>query len=172
MSSVTQQAEGAQPVVVPRDLFVYGWRDVPAIAPDGTTDFVQVPLTLEDVLHPQFWDVIVESTLHDLVRDYLADVFRARTYHDPSALVVSDVGIFWDDPALKHHSPDVTAIFGVRDRDKPRSSFQVAAEGTRPRVLVEIVSPNTRVNDVQTKFVHYHRARVPYYVILDRLSDD
>jgi colicin import membrane protein len=85
--------------------------------------------------------------------------------------VISDTGVYWDDPALRHLVPDVGAIFGVRNRDVNRKSFNVAAEGTRPRVMVEIVSPDTRENDVEKKFVAYHRARVPVYVIVDRLTD-
>jgi Uma2 family endonuclease len=140
--------------------------------PDGTTELVQVPLTLEDVLHPQFGDFIVESTLHDLVRDYLADVFRARTYADPTALVLSDTGVYWDDPDLKHHCPDVALVFGVKDRDANRNSFRVSEEKTRPRLIVEIVSPDTRDNDVEKKVRHYHRARVAHYVIVDRVRQD
>src|SRR5262249_2656404 len=38
----------------------------------------------------------------------------------------------------------------------------------RPRLIVELVSPNTRVNDVETKVDHYHQVEIPAYVIADR----
>jgi Uma2 family endonuclease len=172
MSTATQQTGSTNPPLAPPDEFPYGWREVPVTLPDGTQDFVRMPLTLEDVLHPEYGDVIPVSSLHDLVRTYLASVFRARTDHDPTALVLSDVLVYWDDPALKHHGPDVAAIFGVRDRDAYRKSFFVAKERARPRTIVEIVSPDTRKNDVETKFVQYHLAKVLYYVILDRKKDN
>jgi colicin import membrane protein len=172
MSTAMQQTGSSKAASAPADPFLYGWRDVPTTRPDGTVDFVRVPLTLEDVLHPEYGDVIPVSTLHDLVRTYLSSVFRARTHHDPNALVISDVFVYWDDPELKHHGPDIAAIFGVRDRDAYRRSFFVAEEGVRPRLIVEVVSPDTRVNDVETKFVQYHLARVPIYVVLDRKKDN
>ena len=38
-------------------------------------------------------------------------------------------------------------------------------EGVRPRLIIEVSSPDSRVNDVVTKVDHYYRAGVPYYVI-------
>lgn len=147
------------------DPFRYGWRDVPR---HGSAETVRIPLTLEDVLHPQRGDVIVESSLHDLMRAYLADVFRARTAHDPTALVLSNVGIYWDDEDLKHHSPDDAVIFGVREQKFNWTSFNVAEEKVRPTCLVEIVSPSTRSNDVEIKLHQYHLAQVPIYIIVDQ----
>src|SRR5205807_701111 len=44
----------------------------------------------------------------------------------------------------------------------------VAREGTRPALVVEMVSPDTRENDVTHKVRLYHRAGVPDYVIIDQ----
>ena len=41
--------------------FRYGWRYVRIVRPDGTEDHDQVPLTLEDVLHPEVGDIMPES---------------------------------------------------------------------------------------------------------------
>ena len=43
------------------DPFRYGWRFVPRPTPDDPHHLEQVPLTLEDVLHPEVGDVIVHS---------------------------------------------------------------------------------------------------------------
>jgi hypothetical protein len=43
----------------------------------------------------------------------------------------------------------------------------VQYEQAWPVLVIEIVSPSTRVNDVATKVEHYHRAGVPLYVIVD-----
>ncbi len=59
------------------DPFFYGWRYVQRDAPDGETTWEQVPLTLEDVLHPQEEDFIVQTDLHQRICTYFTDVLRA-----------------------------------------------------------------------------------------------
>jgi len=154
------------------DPFHIGWRDVRTLRPDGSEHWEQVPLTLEDALHPQEGDKIMEGSLHDLIRAYLTAVLRMLLSADPSALVLSDTGVYWDIEELRHHCPDVAVILGVRERRADWSSFFVAEQGVRPRLIIEIVSPNTRENDVVTKFRQYAQARVPVYVIIDRESRD
>ena len=161
-----------QPLQPEANLFPYGWRYVPKQRPDGGVEFDQVPLTLEDVLHPQLGDVIPRNTPHDRDWTYLGEVLRGQVADDPTALVASDLIIVWDVPGLRHHSPDLGVIFGVRDPHAERGSFDVAEEGVRPSLLIEIVSPSYRVNDVETKVDHYHRAGVPWYVIVDREDMD
>ncbi|MCS6850388.1 MAG: Uma2 family endonuclease [Gemmataceae bacterium] len=152
----------------PLDKFPYGWRYVPRTTPEGKIEFDQVPLTLEDALHPEPDDVMVNNTAHARDRAYLVGVFEARLAEDEHALVLDDVLVVWDVPELRQHSPDVSVIFGVRDKHKEYATFNVAQEGVGPELIIEVVSPNTRINDVETKVQHYHRARVPYYVIVDR----
>jgi Uma2 family endonuclease len=154
------------------DPFRYGWRDINRRRPDGTIEWEQIPLTLEDVLHPQEGDVILESTQHDRNVRYLADVLSERLANDPGALVLRDCGVYWDIPDLRHHSPDVAVILGLQARRPQYASFNVAEEGVRPAIIIEHVSPSTRSNDVDTKVDHYHRARVPQYVIIDCDEDD
>jgi Uma2 family endonuclease len=154
------------------DPFRYGWRDVHRRRPDGTLEWEQIPLTLEDVLHPQEGDVILESTQHDRNVRYLADALSERLAATPGALVLRDCGVYWDVVELRHHSPDIAVILGLRSRRAEYASFQVAEEGVRPSLLIEHVSPSTRSNDVDTKVDHYHRARVPQYVIIDCDDDD
>jgi Uma2 family endonuclease len=152
--------------------FRYGWREVPVTKPDGTVDFDRIPLTLEDLLHPQMGDVMPQSTPHDRDVHYLKSVFETQVAHDQSAVVYHDVIIEWHDPVLRHHSPDITVLFGVQDPERDRNSFDVVEEGVRPALLLEVVSPDYRNNDVVTKVKHYHRARVPLYIIVDRENVD
>jgi colicin import membrane protein len=154
------------------DSFRYGWRDLSRRRPDGTIEWEQIPLTLEDVLHPQEGDVILESSQHDRNVRYLADVLSERLAGDHGALVLRDCGVYCDVAELRHHSPDVAVILGLRSRRAEYASFQVAEEGVRPALLIEHVSPSTRTNDVDTKVDHYHRARVPQYVIIDCEDDE
>ena len=170
MSTITQLPLDAPALPPPGDPFRYGWRYVRRDQPDGRVAFDRIPLTLEDVLHPQMGDVVVESTLHDLICAYLAYVFRS--VGDDSTLVLADTGVYWDDPALGHHSPDIAFITGVKEKRRNWTSFVVADHGVRPRVIIEVVSPLTRQNDVVTKVEQYHQARVPVYVIVDRQRED
>lgn len=156
----------------PADPYYYGWRDIPTTDADGKTKITRVPLTLEDCLHPQMGDVIVEGSLHENILTYLSAVLRSRFADDPTVLVLSDVGVYWDDPDIGHHSPDLAVIFDVHERRENWTGFYVAQQKTRPRLIIEVVSPNTRSNDVVKKINQYHRVRVPIYVVVDRVEDE
>jgi len=72
-------------------------------------------------------------------------------------------------PDLRPHGPDVMVIPGLRER-RDWSTFDVAEEGVRPALIIEITSPETRENDVVRKVVHYARAGVAQYVIVDSIE--
>jgi colicin import membrane protein len=148
------------------DPFRYGWRLVPRPTPDNPSHLEQVPLTLDDVLHPEVGDFIVHSDRHETDRMYLTAVLRARLEPSRRAIVLSDVRIAWDLPDLRAHGPDVMVIPGVRKR-RNWSTFEVAVERARPALIIEIVSPDARENDVVIKVEHYARAGVAQYVIVD-----
>jgi colicin import membrane protein len=148
------------------DPFRYGWRLVLRPTPDNPHHFEQVPLTLDDVLHPEVGDFIVHSDLHETDRMYLTAVLRARLEPSRRAIVLSDVRIAWDLPDLRAHGPDVMVIPGVRKR-RNWSTFEVAVERARPALIIEIVSPDARENDVVIKVEQYARAGVAQYVIVD-----
>jgi colicin import membrane protein len=134
----------------PAASFDYGYRYVEKKRRDGRIDFVRVPLTLDDVLHPQFGDVHVLSDPHTDDCTYLRTVLKNRYADDRSVAVLSDCGILWDKPGLEHHSPDLAVIFGVKRR-KGWKTFHVKTEKVRPELIIEVTSPKTRVNDVETK---------------------
>jgi colicin import membrane protein len=150
--------------------FKYGWRDVPKKLADGRVKIERVPLTLDDVVHPQFGDVHVLSDAHDDDCNYMKDVLKDRYRDDASVVVFSDCGIFWDQPGLRHHSPDLALIFGVQRR-KGWKTFHVKTEKVRPALIIEVTSPRTRVNDIETKLREYAWAGVPHYVIADTAEE-
>jgi len=171
MSTVADPKKKPAPLS-PEDPYRYGWRDEQVLQPDGTYKRQRIALTLEDKLHPHEGDYFVEGSEHDILCGYLRQLFRARLQNKPTALVLGNTGIYWDDPALGHHAPDVGVIFGLKRQQRNWPSFHVAKEGTRPRVLIELVSPLYRKTDVVDKFREYHQARVPIYIILDHEKDD
>jgi len=171
MSTVQERRTPPQSDSAKLNPFRYGWRDVRVEKPDGRIEFEQVALTLEDALHPEEGDYTVSSHAHALDCNYLQDVFGARLSSDPTAVVLADVEVFWDDPGIKQHRPDVAVIPGVR-RQKNWPTFHVIKEGTRPVLIVEVVSLSTRVNDVETKVEQYARVKVAHYVIADVWESD
>src|SRR5438552_16124297 len=88
------------------DPFRYGWRYVKHARPDGTVTVDQVPLTLEDVLHPQEGDVIAENTVHEPERGHLTGACRTRLARLHDGHVFSDCIIDWNVPGLRNHPPD------------------------------------------------------------------
>jgi Uma2 family endonuclease len=159
------------------DPFRFGWRYVRKTRPDGTEESVQVPLTLDDVLHPREGDHIPENTQQERDRRYLADLLTWRLAGIPHAVVLSDCLIDWGIKGLGDHSPDVSVFDGVQNPDRHWSTFRVAVEKARPVLAIEVVSPDAhdrqaRDNDVVAKVRHYYRARVPLYLIVDQEKED
>jgi len=153
----------------PADPFRYGWRYVERWGEDGSLVIEQVPLTLEDVLHPQEGDQVTHSAAHQRRCRYLCDVLEAQLAHDPTAVVLQDVRVAWDVPGLKAHGPDIAVILGVREH-KNWSTFDVAEEGVRPTLIIELTSPETAVLDRSAKLDEYELAGVPLYVIVDAVA--
>ena len=137
--------------------------------PDDPSHLEQVPFTIEDVLHPEVGDVIVHSIRHETDQRYLTDVLQVRLEHTGEAIVMSDTRIAWDVPGLWPHSPDVMVIPGITKRDN-WSTFDVAQEGQRPALIIEITSPEARENDLMRDAAHEARAGVAPYVVVDHLA--
>jgi Uma2 family endonuclease len=153
--------------------FRYGWRYVPKTLPDGTETFEQVPLTLEDVLHPQEEDCIPEHPYHEWDCRYLHDVADSRLANNPRALTFCDCLINWGVEGLRPHSPDISVFFVPRrKRRRLKGTFYVVREKARSILAIEVTSLDTRRNDLKIKVKHYHRARVPLYIIVDRLREE
>jgi Uma2 family endonuclease len=167
MSTVSgRRSSKSQPPPREPDPFRYGWRYVRVTRPDGTEVLDQVPLTLGDVLHPEVGDIIVQSDPHDSDLAYQKAVYKVRLQDNPTAVVLSDCQVDFNIPGVKPLCPDIAVFFGVRRRIL-WSSFDVAEEGATPALVVEVTSPETRSNDVETKVDYYHRGKVPWYVIAD-----
>jgi hypothetical protein len=151
------------------DPFRYGTRYVQRRREDGSTELVAVPLTLEDTLHPEEGDEIPVRPRHELDCHYLAGVFRSRPLGEPIARVVADLRIDWGIEGLGCPSPDIALFAGMKqDIDFERGTLEVVPSGGRCLLIVEVVSPDRRVNDVVHKVREYHQAGVPLYVIVDQ----
>jgi Uma2 family endonuclease len=152
------------------DPFRYGWRFETIQGPDGTERVEQVPLTLEDVLHPEFGYEIMQNDPHVSDTTYLRIVFKSRLPSDSRTLVLTDCSVDFNLPGIKPVCPDIAVFFGANE---PRLwiTVDVRADRLQPALMIEVTSPNTRSNDVEKKFDYYHRARVPLYVIADTVLE-
>ncbi|HTU22301.1 MAG TPA: Uma2 family endonuclease [Gemmataceae bacterium] len=155
------------------DPFRFGWRYVQQIAADGSKESVRVPLTLDDVLHPQEGDEIPDNSQQGRDCNYLYSVLKWRLADNPHAVVFSDCLVNWGVRGLRNPSPDISVFDGVADPNRIWRTFAVAREGARPVLVIEIVSPDAhdrqaRDNDVVIKVREYYRARVPIYALVDQ----
>jgi len=150
---------------MPED-FPYGWRYVTL---PGRDEPEQVPLTLEDVLHPLEGDVIAERIYHNEDREYLRRAFGSRPVGPPHVHVASDLLTDFGVAGVRNMSPDTAIFVGMREApDRLTGLLELGSTGGRCLLVAEIVSPDTRVNDVVHKVDLYHRVKVENYVIIDR----
>lgn len=148
------------------DHFPYGWRTVAEVQPDGSTRYIDLPLTQADFLDPQVGDHLVQSHQHLQFVVSLINRFSAHYRHDPTVGVFSDLKMRWGIPGEKEPAPDLAIVPNVKDKAKQRSSFAVKAEGTRPCLVIEVVSPQYP-GDNTTKVDIYERAGIEEYIIID-----
>jgi Uma2 family endonuclease len=167
---MSQTTTAATEVAPADDPFYYGWRYVTRVHRENGEEWeetVQVPLSYNDMLHPEEGDIVTHTPLHHRIRAYLVAVIEAWARSQPQLVVVlPDVRIEWDIPDLQAHGPDVAVIFGVRERQN-WGTFSVAKEGVRPALIIEVTSPKTRKGDLIDKVDEYALAGVPLYVIVD-----
>ncbi len=70
MSQTTVEAPTSS-ATEPQEPFYYGWRNVRRRYPNGREVLEQVPLTLDDVLHPQDGDFVIQNDDHQQMCVYL-----------------------------------------------------------------------------------------------------
>lgn len=148
------------------DRFRWGWRIRPRLTPEGKIKHIRIPLTAYDILHPQEGDFRVHNDEHRLFCRYLDNVISAQVSHIPGAIVLHDTRVAWDVDGLDPHGPDIALIFNVREHKK-WGTFDVGVEGTRPTLIVEVTSPETRQLDLVDKVEEYAQAGVQLYIIVD-----
>jgi colicin import membrane protein len=167
MTKSTASSEKADP-------FRFGWRYAEPTNGNGTDDD-RVPLTPEEVLHPQEGYQIPENTVQEGDRTYVTPVLRLRVSDRPGFRVLSDCLVDWGVTGLKNHSPDVSVFERVADPEWEGGTFRVAEQGAQAVLVIEFVSPQNpeiRDNDVVKKVREYYRAGVPLYVIVDQEDED
>ena len=148
------------------DPYRYGWRERPRTLPNGQKIYERIPLTLEDIIHPQVGDFRIQSHQHERICTYLRALFRERFASDPTTIVLGDVLVDWATDEMRGHGPDVAIIFNVQQKQN-WSTFHEAEEGTKPSLIIEVTSPSTYSVDLVTKVGHYAQVGVEWYAIVD-----
>jgi colicin import membrane protein len=169
-TTLTRPTKSQVPAV--EDPFFYGWRYVEEKLPGGDVTVKQVPLTEEDVLHPQEYDFIVQTPLHTCITDFLRLALKAKHAHRKDVVVIGDTRVEWGKHGLAH-GPDVAMFSGVKGGWSERAgTFRVAKTKGKARLVIEATSPSTRGNDFGPKLREYFRVGIPVYVIIDIPEED
>jgi Uma2 family endonuclease len=138
--------------------------------PSGRMEFQELELTPEYFLDPRHGDKVVQHPLHGQVCILLYGFLNDRYETRQDVAVLFDVKILWGDGERKRPSPDVMVIQGVRDRRIKTPSFNVAREGARPCLIIEVVSnsdPRIRDTDLVDKVQLYEKKRIPEYLTIE-----
>jgi Uma2 family endonuclease len=111
---------------------------------------------------------------------------QPSTYPLDQVFVASDLNLYYDvNHPLWYKRPDWFVVVGVPrlyEQREMRLSYVIWQEGVRPLLMVELLSPSTRDEDLgntiaqagkpPTKWEVYERILgVPYYIVFDRYTD-
>jgi hypothetical protein len=149
------------------DPFRFGWRYVRRTEPAGSDIYDEVPLSWKDVLYPEEDDFVVKNPRHLCDVIYCHGTLEFLYRNDPSVVILGDCRIDFGVAGLRPLGPDVVVLFGVR-RWSRKGTFQVAVEGGRPVLVMEMTSRNSRDHDLAHKPDLFYAAGVQKYVIVDR----
>lgn len=118
--------------------------------------------------------------------DLLSFTFCPPSYPPDQVFVASDLNLYYDPQQTSWYKrPDWFAVVGVSrlyEGQDLRLSYVIWQEGVRPIVVVELLSPSTRNEDLgrserktkqPTKWDVYERILgIPYYIVFDRYTDE
>jgi colicin import membrane protein len=147
------------------DPFRYGWRIVVDKINERT---LKVPLTLEDVLHPQEGDFIVNSDIHHLIVAYLRGGLRLEFDGRKGWVVLGDTRVDWQSRYGWVHGPDLALFSGFKGGwTEHDGTFFVKRTKSKSELVMEVTSSTTRGNDYGLKLREYFLVGVPRYIIID-----
>lgn len=162
-----RRSSSPEEVFLPDDNnFPYGWRHVAETLPDGRIAYRRAPLTQADFLDPQEGDQLIQSNIHLQQSVAIYDMLDNRYAHEPSIGVFMDMKMRWSIPGLPEPAPDVAVVPNLKNKEAERGSFDVVKEGTRPCLIVEIMSPHYPGDDTN-KVDIYERVGIAEYIIIN-----
>lgn len=149
----------------------YGWRYRLRKRRNGTEYYQEIPLTEADFLDPQEGDRKMQTPKHARCTVEIFD--RLDNYYaaDPTTGVFFDLKMDWGIPGLKKPAPDISVIPHLREKDINPGTFKVKQQGTRPSLVLEVVSPHYQGDDT-VKVKLYCQAGVKEYLIVNPSAGD
>ena len=147
----------------------------------------QHPLpTMYDLPSEEIGDSGLPDQYHFWQGELLSETFVPGNYPANEVFVACDLNLYYDlDHSSWYKRPDWFAVVGVDrfyEKTKPRLSYVIWQEKVKPFVIVELLSPSTRNEDLgllrkedgKTPYkwdVYEKILQVPYYVIFDGRSN-
>ena len=147
----------------------------------------QHPLpTMYDLPSEEIGDSGLPDQYHFWQGELLSETFVPGNYPANEVFVACDLNLYYD---LEHHlwykRPDWFGVVGVDrfyEQTEPRLSYVIWQEKVKPFVIVELLSPSTRKEDLgllrgeegKTPYkwdVYEQILQVPYYVVFDGRSN-
>lgn len=134
---------------------------------DGRLELLELPLTPELYLDPEFDDKMVQGSWHSRT---CIEIYARLAQHLASR---PDVEVYFDlkhsfGPQLSAPAPDISVVPGSPDRNL--MSFSLEEHGVVPSLVIEVVSPMSRrirETDLTRKVKLYEKVGIAEYVIVD-----
>jgi Uma2 family endonuclease len=132
-------------------------------------ELLELPLTRELFLDPQYGDKILQGNPHVLVVTSLYE--RLQRYFRPEAdtLVLSDMKHYLGPGESYAPAPDISIVRGLPRPDPTITNFDVREQGVFPCLVIEVVSPakaEIRETDEVDKAALYARVGIPEYFMV------
>ena len=149
------------------DPYRYGWRYLTENVDDRIIITGRIPLTLEDLLHPEEEDFRMQNPAHTIACHYLRAVDLKQLDNEPNALILSDTRVDWSVPGIKPFGPDITVIMNGKMEPLDKGTYVSGEDGDQPVMIIEVTSPSTRDQDFDDKPILMQQVGLPYYFVVD-----
>lgn len=149
----------------------YGRRYIRRVDDDGKVVYDEVPLRLEDLLHPEEEDELVAVLGHSDDCGRLRKGLERLTPQNKTFAILEDVNVDLGLPGVKPIRPDVSVfeVATIPDGLRDMGTFYMNRHSAVPVLFIEVTSESTRPNDLVEKYTFYERANVQQYVLADRV---
>lgn len=142
--------------------------------------------TMYDLPSEEIGDSGLPDQYHFWQGELLSETFVPGNYPANEVFVACDLNLYYDlDHSSWYKRPDWFAVVGVDrfyEKTKPRLSYVIWQEKVKPFIIVELLSPSTRKEDLgllrgeegKTPYkweVYEEILQVPYYVVFDGRSN-
>jgi hypothetical protein len=84
--------------------------------------------------------------------------------------VFGDLIMDWGIPDLSGPAPDLAIVPNVKQKDADRGTFKVAQEGTRPCLVIEVMSPGHPGDDKEKVEIYAQAGIAEYFLIKPRVT--